>query len=112
MFWSFRENLGGLAHSTQFLARKVLGFPVDFHITRLQAKGIALTETLDDFNKPLTCRFCGFAIMSYRTTSGYRMTCCSSFAEEVLADRERLDKFTQELTPYFIREEKNGIKRT
>lgn len=64
------------------LRRKIFSISPEYYLKDLRKKGDTdnFTLVLDDFNKPLTCRRCGFAIMSYRVSGKIDVEACSYFA--------------------------------
>ncbi|MBK9203366.1 MAG: hypothetical protein IPP97_22195 [Candidatus Obscuribacter sp.] len=101
MFWSLKENLGGLAHIAAAIDRIVFMRPSTHIIDTTQKKAVAglsdrIAVVVDDFNKPLTCRSCGLAIMSFRVSDEYSFSCCSSLMSQ-MPPADRLAKWTMEL---------------
>lgn len=92
MFWSLRENLGGLSHIGALLDRIVAGRKREYYVERALRLDKALEGNLsvvrDDLDNPLTCRFCGLAIMSYRVSPDYSITQCSSLVAKLPRGQE------------------------
>lgn len=101
MFWSLKENLGGLAHIAAAIDRIVFMRSPSHIIEKTQKKAIAglsdrVAAVVDDFNTPLTCRSCGLAIMSFRVSDDYSLSCCSSLISQ-MPPADKLAKWTREL---------------
>jgi hypothetical protein len=98
MFWSLRENIGGLKHLSRLTARVVLRQNTLQYIQSLNKKfpELNLTSALDDQGQPLTCRFCGFAILSSELGS-YQFAACSAVADNVILQRVKIVEWSQTL---------------
>ncbi len=101
MFWSPKENLGGLAHFVAAVDRIVFMLSSDHVIQKYKKKEIAglsdrIEAVVDDFNKPLTCRTCGLAIMSFRVSDDFVLSLCSSMIGQ-MPKVDKLAKWTSEL---------------
>ena|SRR3990167_10231803 len=98
MFWSLRENIGGLKHLTRLTARVVLRQNKSKYIQVLNKEfpDFDLKPAFDDHGQPLTCRFCGFAIFS-ASIGTYQFAACSAVADNVILHKAKIAEFTQTL---------------
>ncbi|MDQ5934807.1 MAG: hypothetical protein QG574_2113 [Cyanobacteriota bacterium erpe_2018_sw_21hr_WHONDRS-SW48-000092_B_bin.40] len=101
MFWSLRENIGGLKHLSRLTARVVLRQDTSKYIQSLNKSfpDLDLKPAFDDHGKPLTCRFCGFAIFSVNLGT-YQFAACSAVADNVILHKHRLVEWTETLPTF------------
>ena len=101
MFWSLRENIGGLKHLSRLTARVVLRQDTSKYIQSLNKSfpDLDLKPAFDDHGKPLTCRFCGFAIFSVNLGT-YQFAACSAGADNVILHKHRLVEWTETLPTF------------
>ena len=101
MLWSLRENLGGLKHLTRLTARVVLRQNKSKYIEELNSKNpdLDLKPAFDDHGRPLTCRFCGFAIFSANLGT-YQFAACSAVADNVILHKAKIVEFAQTLPTF------------
>ena len=101
--WNLKEYPGGIGHFFAFLHRHLGKADVLHHYERVRADQTfapmreVLSLVYDDLNKPLTCRFCGFAIMSYSMSGGYSLHCCSTQAAKYLKRAGAIQGFVDDL---------------
>ncbi|CAN5388585.1 hypothetical protein BH11CYA1_BH11CYA1_22080 [soil metagenome] len=98
MFWSLRENIGGLKHLSRLTARVVFRQSNLRHIESLAKRfpEFDLKPTCDDQGQPLTCRFCGFAIFA-ADLGNYQFTACSAVADNVILHKAKLVEWSHTL---------------
>jgi hypothetical protein len=101
MFWSLRENIGGLRHLTRLTARVALRQNRSKYIQCLNKEfpDLDLKPAFDDHGQPLTCRFCGFAIFSANLGT-YQFAACSAVADNVILHKAKIAEFTQTLPTF------------
>lgn len=101
MFWSLRENIGGLKHLSRLTARVVLRQNASKYIQSLNKSfpDLDLKPAFDDHGQPLTCRFCGFAIFSVNL-GAYQFAACSAVADNVILHKDRLVEWTETLPTF------------
>ena len=101
MFWSLRENIGGLKHLSRLTARVVLRQNKSKYIQALNNENpdLDLKPAFDDYGQPLTCRFCGFAIFS-ASLGGYQFAACSAVADNVILHKAKLVEWTKALPTF------------
>lgn len=101
--WNLKEYPGGIGHFFALLQRRLTNADVLHHVEKVRADQAfaslrdSLSIVYDDLNKPLTCRFCGFAIMSYSMGSGYSLHCCSTQAGKYLKRAASIQVFVDDL---------------
>lgn len=91
--FNLRDIFQGTRHWLVGIQRKIFSISPEHYLKQLQKQGNSnnFTVVLDDFNKPLTCRRCGFAIMSYRVSGKIDVEACSYFAG-YLFKQDQLDR--------------------
>lgn len=96
MFWSLRENIGGLKHLSALTARVVLRQNKSKYIQGLNREfpDLDLKPAFDDYGQPLTCRFCGFVILSANLGT-HQFAACSAVADNVILHMDRIVEFTK-----------------
>lgn len=95
MFWSARENLGGLKHWSSRLCRVLLRRPRTAPVERLKAQGNEVEVLCDSDGSVLHCRFCGYAMMTLPLANGTVLTVCSTVGDNVVQNRERMARWVE-----------------
>ena len=100
MFWSARENLGGLKHWQSRLSRVILGRARTSLVDKYKASPVGkdVDCVCDADGSVLFCRFCGYALMSVPLGST-TLTVCSAAAQDgdLLARRETIAAWASSL---------------
>lgn len=98
MFWSLRENIGGLKHISRLTARVVFRQNILLYVQSLAKRfpELDLKAALDDQERPLTCRFCGFAILA-ADLGNYQFTACSAVADNVILHKAKMVEWSHTL---------------
>lgn len=100
MFWSARENLGGLKHWRSLIGRIVLRRSRTALVDKLKAGGHEVEALRDIEGNLLCCRFCGYAVVSMPLTGGTIFTVCSSVGDNVVPNRERMARWAENIPKF------------
>lgn len=97
MFVSWKENTGALDHFFRGLNRAVFRIPTTKHFDLLSQKTDRIKLLLDDDNKPITCKGCGYAIVRLVYPDGCEVECCSSITAPQLVNNKKFDDWVESI---------------
>ena len=98
MFWSLRENLGGIDHLNKALWRRLLGLSPDRYLQTIDKSAPGqYRAVLDDNQSPLSCRLCGYHLLGMEITGYGFATICSSQAQGYVRNAKEIEAFIRTL---------------
>ena len=98
MFWSMKENAGGMQHLADGWLRMITGKPCTHFFERLKSKTTDLRLVTDESQRPIVCKLCGFAQVRLRLSNGWEIEACSAAAYRAPLDSERLEALSDKLS--------------
>jgi hypothetical protein len=99
MFLSLKENTGALEHFLKGLHRAVFRVPATRHFDLLSQKTERIRLLLDDDQKPITCKGCGYAIVRQIYPGGWEVESCSSITAPQLVNNKKFDEWVESIPP-------------
>jgi hypothetical protein len=98
VFWSFRENLGGLDHINKALCRRIFGLAPDRYLHKIiESDPQKYRAVMDDLDQPLACRLCGYQLLHIELIGFGFATICSSQAHLYVKNVEEIAGFARSL---------------
>lgn len=93
MFWSVKENAGGLKHMWKGLTRALFRVPSTRPFETLKQKSDKIRILVDDENQPVNCKACGYAIVRFTYADGWEVEACSAVTAPKLVNNQNFDNW-------------------
>jgi len=102
MFWSFHENAGSLSHMLKGWHRAIFHIPVTRHFDALAQKTDRIRLLLDDDQKPVGCKSCGYAIARLIYADGWEVEACSAITAPKLVGNKEFEQWVETMPQHRI----------